>query len=337
MIRFSHEGSEQHVGAGESWTAPREGDHYRDAPAGELAALITGIASGSPWREAVAALYAQSNPWLHRIVTDPCRDLFFRLNPPPAGSLVLDVGAGWGQLSLPLAAANRVVALEPTPERLGFLRAAARQEGLDGRMAFLQSDFQALDFGPCFDLVCCVGVLEWVPRFGEGDPHSLQLDFLRRLRACLAPGGRLVVGIENRLGLKYLLGVPDDHTGLAGVSVLDRDCAQRRHRELTGGELRVLTYSLPEYEELFAAAGLSAPRAWGAWPDYKLPSRLLPLGPGLESALLSGPPVHEHNGYNGAPLEPELQQALGSHYRSLARLGMAGAFAPSYYLEAGPA
>lgn len=336
MIRFSHAGAEHCLDAGALWAAPREGDHYRDAPAGELDGLIAEISSGRPWREAVSALYAESNPWLHRIVTDPCRDLFFRMNPPPSGSLVLDVGAGWGQLSLPLAAANRVVALEPTPERLGFLRAAARQEGLDGRMGFLQADFQALEFGPRFDLVCCVGVLEWVGRFGEGDPRALQLDFLRRLRACLAPGGRLVVGIENRLGLKYLLGVPDDHTGLPGVSVLDREAAARRHLELTGRPLRVLTYSLSEYETLFAEAGLRAPRAWGAWPDYKLPSRVLPVGPALESAVLSGPAVPEHNGYNGAPLAPELQEALASHYRSLARLGMAGAFAPSFYLEAGP-
>ena len=60
-------------------------DTYRDTPAAEMLGIIAGITAGAPWRQVVASRYATSNPWLHRIVTDPQRDLFFRLFPPASG------------------------------------------------------------------------------------------------------------------------------------------------------------------------------------------------------------------------------------------------------------
>lgn len=328
-----HDSGECPLQPGGLWRLPGPGGEYRDAPASEVTALVASIEAGRPWREAVAALYRDSRPWLHRIISDPSRDLFLRIRPPAPGSRVLDVGAGWGQAALPLARHCRVVALEPTPERLAFVRAVARQEGLDRSMAFVEAPLQSVGFRERFDLITCIGVLEWVPRFAEGDPCALQADFLARLRSLLAPGGRLVVGIENRLGLKYLLGARDDHTGLSGVSCLDRESAQRRHLELTGEPLRCLTYSLSEYEALFRDAGLRGFSAHAAWPDYKLPALVLPVGPALEEALRREPPPAEHDGYSGDALPAPLQEALRSHYSSLAAQGAAGGFAPSYFLE----
>lgn len=328
-----HASGEFPLEPGGLWRMPGPGGDYRDAPASEVTALVASIEAGRPWREAVDTLYRDSRPWLHRIIADPSRDLFLRLRPPAPGSRVLDVGAGWGQASLPLARHCSVLALEPTPERLAFVRAVANQEGLDRSMAFVEAPLQAVGFRERFDLITCIGVLEWVPRFADGDPFALQADFLARLRSLLAPGGRLVVGIENRLGLKYLLGARDDHTGLSGVSCLDRESAQRRHRELTGAPLRCLTYSISEYESLFRGAGLCGFSAHAAWPDYKLPSLVLPVGPALEEALRSAPPPAEHDGYSGEPLPASFQDTLRSHYASFAAQGVAGGFAPSFFLE----
>lgn len=334
MIRFAHAGLWQDLGPGQSWSLPPVAGAYRDAPEAVLLDLIHEIRSGRPWREVVTQRFATANPWLCRIVTSPSRDLFARLHPPAPESLVLDVGAGWGQWALPLAASgHRVVALEPTPERLDFIREAAAQEGLTSAMAFVQASLADVGFERVFDLVCCIGVLEWVPRFSEGEPRALQVDFLRRMASALRPGGRLVVGIENRLGLKYLLGARDDHTGTRGISVLDAEEASRRHLAATGSPLRCLTYSLPEYEALFAEAGLSGFRAHAAWPDYKLPALILPVDGDLDQALLSALPMAEHDGHDGSVLPADTQAALHSHYRSLAALRCAGGFAPSYFLE----
>ena len=40
------------------------------------------------------------------------------------------------------------------------------------------------------------------------------VDYLKRIRTHLAPGGRLVIAIENRIGLKYWAGATEDHTGI---------------------------------------------------------------------------------------------------------------------------
>ena len=69
-------------------------------------------------------------------------------------------------------------------------------------------------------------------------------------RGAFFPPAGVVVGIENRLGLKYLLGAKDDHTGRPGISVLDSGTGPERYRALTGQPLRVFTYSQEEYRQM---------------------------------------------------------------------------------------
>ncbi len=333
-IDFNHHEQPVQLPFGQSWSVHSPGETYHDTSAAELRQIVKEIAAGEPWRACIERHYAKPNPWLHRIVTDPSRDLFFREFPPRANALVLDVGAGWGQITLPLARNHHVVAIEPTPERLAFLRASAAQDGVDRQIAFIQSDFMDLDFATRFDLVCCIGVLEWVPKFRSGAPMELQREFLQRARHVLAPGGKLVVGIENRLGLKYLLGSRDDHTGLPNIAVLDRALAAQYYRAATGKELRSFTYSLAEYRTLFAAAGFESVVVYGAFPDYKLPQLILPADARLETHAALNPLPLEHDGADGYVLPTEVQDALASHYRSFAQMNVARFFAPSYFLVA---
>jgi 2-polyprenyl-3-methyl-5-hydroxy-6-metoxy-1,4-benzoquinol methylase len=334
MISFRHGPSPVTLKPGELWAAPGGGGSYRDLTEESLWAIIRQIEAGTPWRDAVSAYCASNNPWLHQIITNPARALFFQQHPPPPGAQVLDIGAGWGQISLPLARRDdniSVMALEPTRERLAFIRAAAAQERLMERMQFVQADFLDLEFGPSFDLVCCVGVLEWVPQFHPGDPRSVQLEFLRRMRSALRPGGQCCIGIENRLGLKYILGARDDHTAQRNVSVFDAALAQVKHRTLTGKELRAFTYTHAEYQTLFQEAGFEQVETYAAFPDYKLPRLILPVDPPADfnRSLLAHPIPPEHDGIDGQLL-PQPEEYV-SHYHSLARMGVAHCFSPSFF------
>jgi 2-polyprenyl-3-methyl-5-hydroxy-6-metoxy-1,4-benzoquinol methylase len=331
MISFRQGERTVNLQAGDLWAAGNDKETYRDTSVEELWAIVHEVENGTPWREAVGRRYAQSNPWLHQIVTSPDRDLFFRLHPPQPGTRVLDIGAGWGQISLPLARTCEVTALEPTPERLAFIRAAAVQECVDRRLHFVQADFFEVEFDTKFDLVTCIGVLEWVPKFREGDPREVQIDFLRRASALLAPGGRLVVGIENRMGLKYLLGAPDDHLGQPNIAVYNAELAALKWQPHSGKALRVFTFTRIELAEMLSAAGLSDQRFFAALPDYKLPQRILPLGSEVDSFFREGGYVAEHDGSRGQPLS--FQAELQSHYRSLAHLGVASDFVPSFYVS----
>ena len=330
-LAFTHTGQPHRLPLGRDFAAPA-GETYRDTPVATLRELIAQIEAGRPWREAVAARYAQQQSWLYRIITDPNRDLFFRQYPPAVGSRVLDIGAGWGQLALPLARHCQVCALEPTAERLDFIRAAAAQDGVSRALWFVQSDFLHIDFETRFDLVLCIGVLEWVPKFAPDlEPIEAQRRFLRRARAALAPGGRLVIGIENRLGLKYLLGAPDDHIGHAGVSILPYKLADRRWRAISGQPLRALTHTRADLDTLLAETGFGHREFFGAFPDYKLPSAIVPLGQATEAHAASAF-IPEHEGVTGAPLPNQAE--LQGLYQDLAHLGVASAFVPSFMVAA---
>jgi 2-polyprenyl-3-methyl-5-hydroxy-6-metoxy-1,4-benzoquinol methylase len=338
MITFRQGGKQVTVERGGLWAALPGENSYRDTPAGELLEIVREIRSGVPWRSVVARRYEKANPWLHQIVTSPARDLFFRQHPPPSGAKVLDIGSGWGQIALPLARNKNteVTALEPTPERLAFIQAAATQEQVADRMYFVQADFFDIEFEPqSFDLVCCVGVLEWVTKFRAGEPGQVQAEFLNRIRARLKPGGQLVIGIENRLGLKYLLGAPDDHIGVPNLAVYDAALAAQKWKAQSGQSLRSFTFTHSELAELLAAAGFRTATFFAALPDYKLPRLILPLGQAINSHFEHGEFVPEHDGHTGQPLG--FQAELQSHYRSLARLKIAHEFVPSFYVTATPA
>jgi SAM-dependent methyltransferase len=336
-LSIVHQGNAFALEAGASFSRP-QAQGFRDTASTDLQELTAEIATGRPWRDAVTARYAAAKPWLYRIITDSSRTAFFGEVLPVGHGPVLDIGSGWGQIARPLAQHGPVVALEPVAERLAFIHAAARQDGLDQRMAFVEADYFDIGFATRFSAICAIGVFEWAGAFQDHtDPQHRQHAFLRKTHAELAPGGVLVLGIENRLGLKYLLGCADDHIGVPHIASLPAPLARRRWNEANGNRLQSFTYSLTELARLLADAGFTQAEFFGAFPDYKLPARILPLaneGQPLHEWLLREPLPPEHNGYDGTLLSASWQDSLTRHYQALARQGRAHHFVPSFFVRA---
>jgi SAM-dependent methyltransferase len=337
MIHFTCQGQAASLAPGEHFARPRELG-FRDTPAADLQELVREIESGTPWREAVSARYAATKPWLHQIVTSPARTAFIGPVLSAEGGPVLDIGSGWGQLARPLASSRRVVALEPVAERLAFIRAAARQDGVDRNLSYLEADYLEVEFAPQFAAICAIGVLEWVGAFRtSADPQQQQLQFLQKIRRELAANGTLVLGIENRLGLKYLLGCPDDHIGVPDIAQLPAAAARERWQATSGHALRSFTYSLDELRRLLLEAGFTHVEFFAAFPDYKLPRDIISLhdgGAALNRWLLAHTVPAEHNGYDGAALDAAFQTTLQQRYRDLAASGVARHFVPSFFVRA---
>ncbi|WP_419926512.1 methyltransferase domain-containing protein [Candidatus Poriferisocius sp.] len=174
---------------------------------------------------------------------------------------VLDVGAGSGvntRICADLGAA--VTAVEASAARAELI--AHRCAGLGG-VEVLCGPLEGLgaDRREAFDVVLLVGVLEYAgtsPGGGDG-PYAL----LEQVVDALAPGGVVVLAIENRLGLKYLLGFPEDHLGLPWAGL-----EGYRDGEPT-------TWSRRELAQMLADAGLAAQKWLYPFPDYKLPAAVL--------------------------------------------------------------
>jgi SAM-dependent methyltransferase len=174
---------------------------------------------------------------------------------------LLEIGAGPGALTgLFAARVKRVVAVELSRRRAEINLA---RNGRFDNLEIVVGDFCGIEWEERFDYVTLVGVLEYAGRFGAGgaDPYT---GFLRRVRERLLPGGRLVLAIENRFGLKYWAGANEDHLGVpfAGLEGYKDDAGVR-------------TFSRAELQSLLTGAGFDEARFYLTLPDYKFPSEII--------------------------------------------------------------
>ena len=217
--------------------------------------LLARMRSGLPLDSMNGELFATAVSWPERYHLSPARANVIRALRLPAEADVLEVGAGCGSITRYLGeTCARVDALEPTLARARV--AAARTIDLPGVTVFCGevSDHPAT---PAYDVVVVVGVLEYVG--GGARPRSPYVEFLSALRAVLKPGGRIVVAIENPVGVKYLAGAPEDHSGKVFHSIEGYPM---------DGPAR--TFTRKELRELASGAGFTGSQVLGAFPDYKL-------------------------------------------------------------------
>lgn len=194
-----------------------------------------------------------------------------------ADSTVLDIGAGLGRIAIPLArVCKRVVACDQSLSRMRLLSRRARSEGLDNLDVFVGDVFDLPLKENSFDLIVMNGVLEWVGLTDRyADPREAQIKSLEICKKLLKNGGRLYVGIENRLALVYLRA--KDHGGLRFTSYMPRVIANLYSKALGNKPYRTYTYSKGGYEKLFKAAGFGeAPSFYLLYPGYNLPRIIVP-------------------------------------------------------------
>lgn len=333
-IRFEIKKVKHSIGLGESFSATPE-NCYQDTKEENIRFIIEEIKNGTHWKKTVKEKFQEANPWLYEIVTSPKRTKFIDEFVKPKDLHILDIGAGWGQFTLPLAKQNQICSLEPTPERLDFIKSAAEQEKVSPNISFIGADYLDIKFENKFDLILSIGVLEWVGAFRSGkEPEDLQLEFLKKIKSELKEDGKLIIGIENRLGLKYLMGAPDDHIGHPNITIHQKEIAKKLYKEKTDQELRSLTHSMPEYKEMLLNAEFNNISFYTSNPDYKLPVKIFPIKDNeceLNKYILNKKWIQEYDGTNGKTLDN--QNELKSMAKSMSNLNTMHNFAPSYFIE----
>ena len=173
------------------------------------------------------------------------------------GSKVLEVGAGCGAITGELARrAESVTCIELSKKRSTIN--ATRHMDCDN-LTIMVGNFETIEptLTEKYDVITLIGVLEYATSYmtGEHKHHAM----INALKKHLAPGGRIVIAIENRLGLKYFAGCKEDHTGkyFGGI---------QGYRVEDG----VRTFTRPQLEMLLNQCGLKT-KFYYPYPDYKLP------------------------------------------------------------------
>lgn len=175
---------------------------------------------------------------------------------------VLEIGAGCGAVTGAIARkAGKVTCIDLSKKR--SLINACRNRDYEG-ITIKVGNFRDIEphLEETFSYITLIGVFEYAQSYmGEegaaADPYRKMLDCVNRH---LAPGGKLILAIENKLGLKYWAGCQEDHiagyfSGLEGYP--DNDT--------------VRTFSRKELTDLLHASGLTKTTFYYPYPDYKLP------------------------------------------------------------------
>ncbi len=226
---------------------------------------------------------------------------------------VLEIGAGCGALTgLLCKKAGSVVAVELSKRRAAINYERHKEfENLE----IMVGNFNQMAFPGQFDYVILNGVLEYAISFTDGEtPYETFLSLIGKL---IKPQGHLLIAIENRLGLKYFNGAPEDHTGhyFEGVNGYQNNDSVR-------------TFSREELTALLKSCGFTAQRFYYPYPDYKFPAE-----------IFTDETIHTY-GY-GKPFV----NLSGSRYRifeeqgvwqAFAREKITASFANSFLVDASP-
>ena len=237
-------------------------------------------------------------PAYERHISPLFRGDIHALLPISQDSIVLDAGSMWGGITLPLAQfCKTIYAVDQTWESLKYLKLRAEQESLNNIIP-LESSIAKLPFESAkFDLIILNGVLEWLAteedvvietdwdnastkvlsKIKGVDPKIMQLAGLKELNRVLKDNGSIYIAIENRIGLQYLAGYPDDHVNIRFVSFLPRFLADFVTRKVKNHSYRTYLYSPNQLKKLVKKAGFKHVELYSSYPHYNIISRLTPF------------------------------------------------------------
>ena len=186
------------------------------------------------------------------------RENVVRWLPISSDDRVLEIGSGCGAVTGAIARLAKSVTCVELSKKRSLINAHKNKE-YDNINIFV-GNFEDVEphLPEKYDYITLIGVLEYAASYIKADrPYEA---FLEILKKHLNPGGKIVIAIENRLGMKYFAGCKEDHLGefFGGI-------------EGYGPDAGVRTFSKESLEKLITDCGYRDCRFYYPYPDYKLP------------------------------------------------------------------
>lgn len=223
-------------------------NHYSD---GDIEEEILKIARS---KEKLSKLERVEFPVLYHL--SEVRENILNWYPFRKDAVCLEIGSGCGAISgLLCDRVKKVISVELSKRRadINFARHQEKEN-----LEIMVGNFNDMVFPEKFDYIVLNGVFEYAMSFTAGEkPYE---DFLSYIAGFLKPEGILLIAIENRLGLKYFAGAPEDHTN-----------AYMDGLKKYPGNHSVRTFSKAEWQELMHTCGLEHYKFYYPYPDYKFP------------------------------------------------------------------
>lgn len=171
---------------------------------------------------------------------------------------VLEIGSGCGAITGSLAKkAGKVTCIELSKRRSTI---NANRNKKYNNIEILVGNFQDIsqNLTGKFNYITLIGVFEYSAGYIGGEHPYVEM--LKTVSKFLKPDGKLIIAIENRLGLKYWAGCREDHVGEFFEGIEGYPKTQN-----------VRTFSLKEWDMIFKQAGMYKYERYYPYPDYKFP------------------------------------------------------------------
>lgn len=195
---------------------------------------------------------------------------------------ILEIGCGMGAITeLLCKKCNSVTAVELSKRRATATYLRCREYD---NLEIIVGNLNDIQFNKKYDYITLIGVLEYQNNFtSSSNPFK---DFLAKIKQLLKPEGKLIIAIENKYGLKYWCGAPEDHSGIPydGINNYAYSDVAR-------------TFSKKQLERLIKSVGFNNAYFYYPLPDYKMPQvvyseEYLPKNGSMDNWI----PYYEPNG-----------------------------------------
>lgn len=194
--------------------------------------------------------------WPLKYHLSPQRHMLLNWYPFRPEASLFEIGAGCGAITgVFVNKLKQVDSNELSPSRAKVVYNRFKN---DSNLNILSGDVNQLRTTTKYDYVTLIGVLEYSGKYSKTkEPY---LEMLKTAKNLLNNDGHLLIAIENKLGLKYIGGAPEDHTGRVFDSL-------GSYPQYQG----VRTFSKTELTELIKSVGFQKVNFYYPFPDYKMP------------------------------------------------------------------
>lgn len=258
---------------------------------------------------ALSDLEQASYPIVYHL--SPVRENILNWYPFDPEGTVLEIGAGCGAITGMLCTkVKQVVAVDLSKRRASI----NYERNLDKEnLEIYVGNLNDMEFGQTFDYIILNGVFEYAISFT--DSENPYVDFLNNIKKHLRKDGKLMIAIENKYGLKYFAGAPEDHTNqfFLGLNNYEQNHSVR-------------TFGKQELTELLGRAGFAYTKFYYPYPDYKFPNEIF-----TDETLQSNGYGRDYYNLNGDRYLLYNEQAVA---KGLVKEGVMSAFSNSFLVIA---
>lgn len=243
----------------------------------------------------------------------PIRKNILNWYPFKEDSEVLEIGAGMGAITGTLCEkCKSVTCVELSKNRASSI--AVRNEDKEN-LEIIVGNLNDIEFKERkFDYITLIGVFEYAALYtNTNNPY---IDFLNNIKKLLKPDGKLLIAIENKFGMKYFLGAPEDHTNIKYDGIVGYE-----------NKDKVQTFGKKELEDILTECGLGNMKFYYPLPDYKLPSLIF-----SDEYMPTVQTIENYKPYYYEGTEVEFDEIKA--YREVIKNNMFSFFANSFFVEA---